>query len=92
MGSNLAELRNELDILRCLDHPNIIKLHAVYEDQKRIHIITDLCKGGDMVDAIISRYGYSEEEAAQINNETTSYCRCQDGYYGYDCSLTFTVG
>ena len=66
MGSNLEALRAELDFLRCLDHPNIIKLYAVYEDKKYIHIITNLCKGGDMVDAIIARYGYSEEEAAQI--------------------------
>ena len=66
MGSNIETLRTELDILRCLDHPNVIKLYSVYEDQKYIHIVTDLCKGGDMVDAIIARYGYSEEEAAQI--------------------------
>lgn len=64
MGSNIETLRNELDILRKLDHPNIIKLYGVYEDKKYIHIITNLCKGGDLVDAIISRYGYSEEEAA----------------------------
>ena len=64
MGTNIDVLRNELDILRRLDHPNIIKLYAVYEDKKYIHIITNLCKGGDLVDAILNRYGFSEEESA----------------------------
>ena len=64
MGSNIETLRNELDILRKLDHPNIIKLYGVYEDKKYIHIITNCCKGGDLVDAIIEKYGYSEEETA----------------------------
>jgi serine/threonine protein kinase len=38
-----AELmRNEIEILTSLEHPNVIKVHEVYEDSKYIHIVTEL--------------------------------------------------
>lgn len=31
----------ELNILKQMDHPNIIKLHDVYEDSKRYFVVTE---------------------------------------------------
>ena len=34
-------LLNELNILKTLDHPNIIKLYEIYEDKKFLHLVTE---------------------------------------------------
>lgn len=44
----------EINILKTLDHPNIIKLFEIFEDQHRYYLITELCKGGELFDEIIS--------------------------------------
>lgn len=40
---NVENLRRELSILESVDHPNIIKFVDVYEDEKYIHLVTELC-------------------------------------------------
>eukprot|EP00565_Helicotheca_tamesis_P003993 CAMPEP_0185729834 /NCGR_PEP_ID=MMETSP1171-20130828/7480_1 /TAXON_ID=374046 /ORGANISM="Helicotheca tamensis, Strain CCMP826" /LENGTH=520 /DNA_ID=CAMNT_0028398761 /DNA_START=128 /DNA_END=1690 /DNA_ORIENTATION=+ len=57
----LDELRNEIIILRSLDHPNIVKAYEVYENKKNIYIIMELCTGGDLY----QRNPYSEKDAAR---------------------------
>ena len=42
------ELRQELGILLAVDHPNIVKLHEIYLDQKYIHLVTELLEGGEI--------------------------------------------
>lgn len=51
--AELEIYRRELDMLRFVDHPNIIKLYEVYEDEKYIHIVTELCTGGDLFDHLV---------------------------------------
>ena len=31
-----------------VDHPNIVKLHEIYLDQKYIHLVTELLEGGEI--------------------------------------------
>lgn len=57
----LQELKNEIDILRTLDHPNIVRLHEVFSYKKQIFLVLDLCSGGDLY----HRCPYSEREAAR---------------------------
>lgn len=56
-------LKRELEILFKLDHPNIIKLYEIYEDNKYIHLVTELCTGGDLLERVIASGGFTEEEA-----------------------------
>lgn len=42
------ELRNEVEILRSLDHPNIIKLYETYFYRRKLSIVIELCTGGDL--------------------------------------------
>ena len=46
--SELMEFLNEIDILRDLDHPNIVQLFEVYHQKRKIWIVTELCLGGDL--------------------------------------------
>eukprot|EP00163_Fabomonas_tropica_P003198 TRINITY_DN1267_c0_g3_i2.p1 TRINITY_DN1267_c0_g3~~TRINITY_DN1267_c0_g3_i2.p1 ORF type:complete len:855 (-),score=181.86 TRINITY_DN1267_c0_g3_i2:72-2636(-) len=41
-------IEREITMMRSFDHPNILKLFTVFEDQKHIHIVLDYCKGGDL--------------------------------------------
>lgn len=36
----------EVQLLRKLDHPNIIKLYEVYETERTIYLVTEVCEGG----------------------------------------------
>ena len=40
------ELRNEISLLKSMDHPNIVKAYEVYERRTQIYIVMELCSGG----------------------------------------------
>ena len=46
--SHIHLLQNEIKILQSLDHPNIVKFHAVYYTQNNCYLITDYCEGGTL--------------------------------------------
>eukprot|EP00903_Cladosiphon_okamuranus_P014850 g13751.t1 len=67
----LVLLKREIDILRAVDHPTLIKLEDVYEDDVNLHLVTELCTGGELFDRIIAKTEsaeghYSETDAANI--------------------------
>jgi calcium-dependent protein kinase len=49
-----------------VDHPNIIRLYETYEDELFLHLVMELCEGGDVCDRIIEKKNFSEVEAAYI--------------------------
>uniref|UniRef100_A0A0N5ALS1 Ribosomal protein S6 kinase n=1 Tax=Syphacia muris TaxID=451379 RepID=A0A0N5ALS1_9BILA len=58
---------DEVDILkRYSHHPNIVKIHEVYEDDNSVYLVEELCKGGELLDRIISQKHFSEREAAAV--------------------------
>jgi serine/threonine protein kinase len=63
---NIGKLRCELDLLTELDHPNIIKLHEVFEDRDFMHLVTDACYGGDLFDRLTHVTRLSEREACSV--------------------------
>ena len=42
----------EIELLKHLDHPNIIKFIDAFEDNKRYYIVTELCHGGELFHTI----------------------------------------
>ena len=44
----ILEFINEIEILRDLDHPNIVQLFEVLRIKRKMWIITELCTGGDL--------------------------------------------
>jgi len=48
-------------VLKNLDHPNILKVFDLYEEDNFFYIITELCTGGELFDKIISS-GYIDEK------------------------------
>ena len=60
---NLASLINEIDSMRGLSHPNICKMHGLYEDTEHIYIVLDYCKAEDMFQRILYKDKISEHDA-----------------------------
>jgi calcium-dependent protein kinase len=42
------ELRNEIDILMSLDHPNIIKPLELFEKKRQMYFVMEMCSGGNV--------------------------------------------
>lgn len=59
-------LERELELLMTVDHPNIIKFYEVFEDPQYIHLVMELCTGGELFDQLLSKGRYTEAEAAKI--------------------------
>ena len=47
--SDLELAKVEIDILKIGQHPNIIKLYDIYENENYIYIIMEYCSGGDLL-------------------------------------------
>ena len=70
-------LFNEINNLKDLDHPNIIKMFEFFEDNKRYYIVTEICKGGELFDEIINRKRLTEKETSILMKQVLScisYC------------------
>jgi|AntRauTorckE5430_2_1112549.scaffolds.fasta_scaffold02228_2 calcium-dependent protein kinase len=73
----LEQLKEELGILMQLDHPNIVKLEAVYESEDEIFLIQELLNGGDLFDHLDSQpeEHYSEAQCARLVKQMLSAVR-----------------
>ncbi|CAM9496311.1 unnamed protein product [Discosporangium mesarthrocarpum] len=80
--ARMDNLSREIQILKTVKHPNIIQLVDVFEDEKNLHLVTELCEGGELFDRIIQKTeseegAYSERDAALLISKILSaiaYC------------------
>ncbi|KAF4677960.1 hypothetical protein FOL47_008064 [Perkinsus chesapeaki] len=63
---NVPRFRQEIAIMKMLDHPNIIRLYETFEDAKNIYLVMELCTGGELFDRIIDKGYFTENDAAVI--------------------------
>ena len=60
-AEKLAVVRAEAEMLRCLDHPYVVRLHDVFVAEGRaVYLVTELVRGGDLFDRIVERGRYAE--------------------------------
>ena len=57
---NEEEVRNEIEVLKNIDHPNIMKIFEFFENDKSIFLVNEFCGGGDVA-GINDRYGIFPE-------------------------------
>ena len=57
---------------RQIDHPNCIKLHAVYYTQRNVYIVTEYVRGGELLDRISELGNYHEDAAARLVGDILS--------------------
>ena len=58
------EIRNEIDILKKLSHPNIVKIYEFYISENHYYIITEYCREGELFSYIKNKY--SERQLAVL--------------------------
>ena len=69
---DIDEFNNELEVLKALDHPNIIKLFDCYQDKRYYYMVEEYCAGGDLFDYIQKEKFFTELKAGTIFNQLLS--------------------
>ena len=74
---DLVGMQTEIEILKTVDHPNVVKLIDVYEDERHICLVMELMEGGELFDQILTKECFLETEArtaCKVMIEAIKYC------------------
>ncbi|KAF6176120.1 hypothetical protein GIB67_000214 [Kingdonia uniflora] len=64
---DIEDVRREVQIMHHLTgQPNIVELKGAYEDKQSVHLVMELCAGGELFDRIIAKGHYTERAAASL--------------------------
>ncbi|MBA0587897.1 calcium-dependent protein kinase 26 [Gossypium raimondii] len=64
---DVEDVRREIQIMHHMSwHPNVVTIKGAYEDPMAVHVVMDLCAGGELFDRIVKRGHYSERKAAEL--------------------------
>ena len=64
-GRGVREARR-VELLRDLDHPNVVRLVDFFDEPEYFFIVTDMVRGGDLFMRIIDKARYMENEARDV--------------------------
>ena len=59
-------LEGEIEALKRLNHPNILKCHDIFSTANNCYIITEFCNEGDLEHLLKKRTQFSEDEALPL--------------------------
>jgi len=81
--NDVEPIRREIAILSGMDHPNIVKFINVYEDKKYIHLVQELCTGGELYNRVAEKIEsgkyFSEKSAIYLLRDILDAVRyCHD--------------
>ncbi|GAA0185541.1 non-receptor serine/threonine protein kinase [Lithospermum erythrorhizon] len=67
---DIEDVKREVMILQHLTgQPNIVEFKGAYEDANNLHLVMELCSGGELFDRITAKGSYSEKEAARVGRQ-----------------------
>lgn len=74
----IEDINREVEILQVLKgHDNVVCFRDVFEDEDDVHIVMELCEGGELFDSIIDKGHYTERDAAEVVKamaQVMAYC------------------
>jgi len=70
--SQIKQLKSEGELLKSLNHPNIIKAYDTFQTKDHIYIILELCTGGSIQHDVDSNGTYTEQRAIPIVRQILS--------------------
>ncbi|PNT64929.1 hypothetical protein BRADI_4g35100v3 [Brachypodium distachyon] len=86
-GADAEDVRREVEILRRLSGVGVggaggsgegegvvVRLREACEDGKGVHLVMELCEGGELFDRIFARGHYTERAAAKIGRTIAELC------------------
>lgn len=59
-------LIKEIEVMRCLNHNNTMKLYEVFESENSLYIIFELLSGGQLYDKVKSKYKFKPQQTKTI--------------------------
>ncbi|CAG9327622.1 unnamed protein product [Blepharisma stoltei] len=71
------KMMQEIEILKEINHPNIMKVYAVLDSETCYYIVTELLTGGELFEKVLSEMRFSENKAAKYLRDimnAISYC------------------
>lgn len=73
-------LRREMEFLLRVNHPNVINVVDLIEDDHALHIVQEFCSGGELFARILKHdHGFQEQEAARITQQILAgIAHCHD--------------
>jgi calcium/calmodulin-dependent protein kinase I len=57
-------LQTEVEILSQSDHPNVVRLYEIFDEEKYMYLVMEIMTGGELFDRIVEKESYTEQEAA----------------------------
>ena len=64
---DVDDVVREIHIMHHLSgHPNIVTIKGAYEDMFSVHLVMELCAGGELFNRIVQKGHYSERKAAEL--------------------------
>ncbi|KAK7244764.1 hypothetical protein RIF29_39590 [Crotalaria pallida] len=67
VDDDVEDVRREIQIMHHLvGSPNVISIEGAYEDAVAVHVVMELCSGGELFDRIVERGHYTERKAARL--------------------------
>lgn len=63
---NYSRFVNEVNSLKTLDHPNIIKIFEIYEGNTEVHLVMEYCSGGELFDYLLNQKVLDERKTAKL--------------------------
>eukprot|EP00549_Striatella_unipunctata_P015666 CAMPEP_0118677192 /NCGR_PEP_ID=MMETSP0800-20121206/2488_1 /TAXON_ID=210618 ORGANISM="Striatella unipunctata, Strain CCMP2910" /NCGR_SAMPLE_ID=MMETSP0800 /ASSEMBLY_ACC=CAM_ASM_000638 /LENGTH=387 /DNA_ID=CAMNT_0006572833 /DNA_START=116 /DNA_END=1279 /DNA_ORIENTATION=- len=70
-------LKDEIAVLKELDHKHIIRLYDVFVEPQYYHLVTEMMVGGELFDRIVAKSYYNEKEARDVCKilfQAINYC------------------
>lgn len=59
-------LHREVNIMKLMDHPNVIRLFEVFEDRRCMYFVLELCVGGELLKHIVQTESVTEKDSCSI--------------------------
>lgn len=64
---DVKDVQTEVAIMNLVaGHTNVVTLTSTHEDREAVHIVMELCAGGELFDSIVESGNFSEKKAAQV--------------------------
>ncbi|CUM53310.1 uncharacterized protein AC631_00551 [Debaryomyces fabryi] len=71
-GKQIANIHNEISIMKRLSHPNVLRLVDLFNNDKHCYIVLEYCDGGEIFNKIIEYTYFSEDLSRFIFSQLLS--------------------
>ena len=63
---DIDSLHEEVEVLKSIEHPCVIKLFDFFEEKKMFYMVIELMEGGELFERIVKKTFYNEKEARDL--------------------------